>query len=506
MGGYLPKLVRRVRTGSSRLRKGLAFTVAAVAKRPLVIFVWCFLGFAIIDAFSLRNVVVIDSIVVPKALQDRGYTSQAVGDRIRNEIDNLERDTKTPTRKENFAAASDSELPDIQVPMTGISFDAVVRFLQDALPSVLQPPRITGEITCVSGSPAQQSGEDSCTGGLIATVRITHSGRTAEAPTSEIATSPSRDPEVLMPKLAQSVVRLIDPYLLALYLDESRQKNQAAEMHAREKQPTEMQLISECDGKSAKWGWLQWGWILMQNKEPNYDGAKDKFEQAMRIDRNFSLAYVGLARVLIMQPRPDFDGAIKMCHRALGLHYGIGIDDLGYWMNEKIARALMGSDSAHAFAYYNWGNALCLRSNPDLDGAIDKYNKALVIEPKLATYGKQYGFFNSLRKLGDRWKNKQNWTQALAAYCAYHEFQPNDPDGDLAIDSTIDKIPALDLSAVSADFDRSHRTDGKDPNVQYVLGRLRAKQASAKILAVNAERRTNASESGAGLAAIQPAN
>jgi tetratricopeptide (TPR) repeat protein len=502
MGGYLRSALRLVESAWKRSRKWLASALTFLVKRPIIIFVWGFLGLVIIEAISLRNVVVIDTIVVPKALEDRGYTSQAVGDRIRNEIDILERDTKTPTKKENFAAAGDSQIPDIEVPMTGISFGAVVRFLQDAGPSVLQPPRITGEITCLSAKPAQQSSEDSCTGGLIATVRITHSGRTTEAPTSEIVTSPSPDPEVLMPKLAQSVVRLIDPYLLVLYLDESKQKDQVAEMQAREKQPTEMQLISECDGKSAKWGWLQWGWILMENHD--YEGASDKFREALKIAPDFSLAYVGLARVLIMQPRPDFDGAIKMCRKVLGLHYGIAIDDLGYRMNEKVARALMGSDSAHAFAYYNWGNALCLRSNPDLDGATDKYNKALVIEPKLATYPKKYGFFHSLYDLGERQKKERRWPEALAAYCAYHKFEPNDPDGNQAIDSTIDEIP--DLSAFYADFQQSNRTDAGSCNVKYVLRRMRAEIARSKMLAVNAVRQPGSSAAFAKTGAKLPAN
>jgi len=517
MGGYLPKLRRRVETVGIRFRKRFEWATsvaAALAKGLVVLGAFWFVYLVFRDAYRPRNVVFID-ISVPKALEDRGYTSQAVGDRVRNEIDNIR--TKLLIKDQSVTAAegdyfSDSDsLPEIEVPKTGVSYRDIVRFVQDALN--IKPRRITGEITCVSesaakpsaansNSPAQPSAANLCIGDLMGTVRITNSTRTSMAPTFEV-TPKKPDPELLMPSLAESVVRLIDPYLLALHADEI------------EKTPDkEMQFINECDGKLAKWGWLQWGWILVKNHD--YDGAAKKFNEALRIDPDFKFAYIGRSLALNRQSPPNSQGAIKMCKKALG-HYRIGIDDLGYWMYEKsarsksarleeLARTLLGNDPAEAFAYYNWGNALSTQQDPDLEGAVYKYKEALVIDPRLATYhNKNYRSFHSLYELGERQEKQHRWPEALAAYCAYHRFQPNDRDGDQAIDNTIEEIPIPDLKAAYANFERSRRSAGSR-NVEYVLGRMRTKLARSKTLTANAERQPKSTESEAGLAAIQPAN
>jgi len=113
--------------------------VSSLGKWVVAIATVGFVGLVFRDAFRLRNIVLIDTIVVPKQLEDRGYTSQAAGERIRNEIDRIKKAANTIARVEDFAAPAEEELPDIQVPKTGLSYRAIVRVLQDALE--LQPPR-----------------------------------------------------------------------------------------------------------------------------------------------------------------------------------------------------------------------------------------------------------------------------------------------------------------------------------------------------------------------------
>jgi hypothetical protein len=117
----------------------------------------------------------IGAIAVPQDLENRGYTSRAVAERLYDEIDQIGRTTvtrfkSTEFKKERFALADQAEPPDIEVPKTGLSFRSIVLFLQDAFD--VQPPLVTGEIT-----------EDE-RGSLSATVSITHSsGRIDSSPT-----------------------------------------------------------------------------------------------------------------------------------------------------------------------------------------------------------------------------------------------------------------------------------------------------------------------------------
>ena len=268
--------------------------------------------------------------VVPKDFEDRGYTSRTVGERLRYEIDQIVRKTQTYAKKEQFAFAGDSELVDIEVPKTDLSFYSVVRFLQDSLG--LQPLQVTGEIT-----------EDK--DGLIATVSISHSLRLVSDPVFE-RTKPQGDFKSLIEEMAQSTLELIDPYVLAMHAQDNHDQHST------------LQFISECDGTLAKWGWNLWGNVLVDDKR--YDEAIEKYEKAIELDPKFAEAYYNWGNALDDNPDPDYDGAIEKYEKAIEL------------------------DPKFAIAYTGWGYALQAKPDPDYDGAIEKYEKAIELDPNYA--------------------------------------------------------------------------------------------------------------------------
>ena len=94
--------------------------VAAAAPKwlPLVITIFFLFGY---DACRMRHKVLIDNIVVPPILESQGYTSQVILDRVRNEIEQIQREAKTNDPNKVELASSETELPDFALPMTSLA-------------------------------------------------------------------------------------------------------------------------------------------------------------------------------------------------------------------------------------------------------------------------------------------------------------------------------------------------------------------------------------------------
>jgi tetratricopeptide (TPR) repeat protein len=344
--------------------KPIKFSLEKWLARLVTFFFLVAVGYRVFQNRSVQ----IGTIVVPKELEDRGYTSRAVGERLRYEIDHIVRKTDTLAKKEQFALADDSGLPDIEVPKTGLSFHTVVLFLQDVFG--LQPPQLTGEIT-----------EDKSGNIFAATLSISHSRRRDSAPVFE-RVPPQHDPESLIAEMALRALELIDPYVLALYTYDKNNRKET------------MRLISECDGKFAKWGWLDWGYVLADEKD--FDGAIEKYRKAIAIDPKFALAYYNWGLALDSKPDPDYDKAIEKYQMATDLdpNYAYAYNNWGAALASRSDPDYDGAianyevsiylDRKNVFAYQNWGNALISKAPPDSDGAIQKYQMAIDIDPECA--------------------------------------------------------------------------------------------------------------------------
>ena len=96
--------------------------------------------------------------------------------------------------------------------------------------------------------------------------------------------------------------------------------------------------------------------------------AIQKFEEAIKIDPNLTSPYVNLATILIQQGK--FKDAIEKL---------------------KVVAARKGPDQPEAFAM--WGQ--CLAHQNDIEGAIEKYNRAIELNPQ---HGSAYYFWGLLLK------------------------------------------------------------------------------------------------------------
>lgn len=345
---------------------------------------------------SLNRSIQIGTFVVPEDLERRGYTSQTFGERLLYAIEGKYESARRPyasasrnrSPSEEFALGGDPGLPDIEVPKTGLSYHSLVLLLQEILS--LQPPMLTGEVT-----------EE--LNGFIATVSVSHSRRPAsDACSKQTAAHP--DPQSLVEDMADRSIELIDPYVLAVY--SYRHHNIDATMH----------LISECDGKFAKWGWLLWGAVLLDQKD--FEGAIDKDKRALLIDPQFAVAYYNWGLALDSRPEPDYEGAIEKYRTATDLDWN------------------------YAHAYHNWGVALLSKHDPDYEGAIEKYQVAIYLDPKLFDTYNNLGVALMSMPHPDFEGAVANYNKAIAlapgfsaAYCnmGYALFQKPHPDYDGAI-------------------------------------------------------------------------
>jgi tetratricopeptide (TPR) repeat protein len=397
----------------------------------------------------------IGAIVVPKDLEERGYTSRTVGERLRYEMHQIVQQAQTSAGKEQFALAAESELPDIEVPKTDISFHSVVLFLQDAFG--LQPPQVTGEIT-------QDKGSD----GLIATVSIRHSGRAASAPLFE-RTALQPDPKALIAEMAQKALELVDPYVLAVQAYDNHDLNKTAD------------FIQECDGDFAKLGCNLWGRVLLDEK--NFNDAIENFEKAAEIDPKFAGAFINWGGALLIKPDPDYDGAIENFVKATGL------------------------DPKSTIANYDWGVALTAKPRPDYAGAIEKFKKAAEIDPKFAAAYMNWGaalvkkpdpdYDDAIEKFKKAIEINHKFKNAYIAWGLALVGKP-DPDYDGAIEKfkkTIDLDPEYALAyknlddAVSkekhppdavAKFMTMVKSAPNDWTAHYILGLLEIKAGDTK--------------------------
>jgi hypothetical protein len=126
---------------------------------------------------------------VPKELEERGYTPEVAGKRMRDAIGRFASSVNTAMK--NPEIAMPGELPNIVVPTVGISLDAIVASIRTLLRST-RSRSVTGEFTSVNKQ---------------LWLRLRLDGR-------EIYSSPPGDvdkPDDLLPAAAAAVLKNIQP-------------------------------------------------------------------------------------------------------------------------------------------------------------------------------------------------------------------------------------------------------------------------------------------------------
>ena len=329
-----------------------------------------------------NNQPVIDVVNVPKALQDEGYSPEVTERRIKDEINQIEDAAETIARKRGVSLPADSDMPDLELPEANVSLQTVVRFVQHVLH--IGPRHIVVDITMVSldadGYPNARKVPPSIEGSKNSSqdeleVAVYCAEDESDPPMPDRVQS--KDLEKALPAIAQDVLSEADPYILAVYVDDHGNHDQAVTLYER---------AIELDPKDA-YSYNGWGWAL--SEQGKYADAIAKYRKAIELDPKYVLPYNNWGNALAEQGKHD--EAIAKYRKAIEL------------------------DPENAYPYAGWGDAL--RGQGKYTDAIAKYQKAIELDPENA-----YPYAG----WGDVLRGQGRYADAIAEYQKANELDPKD--------------------------------------------------------------------------------
>jgi tetratricopeptide (TPR) repeat protein len=359
-GKAAPAWQRLVADAASKLRRAGQFVLRNYndffTKLPWAVVI------VIIVAILIRGlterVTVIQPLSVPQALADSGYTPAVAGDRLRDALAQFIEAANTRVHSPEIAMSG--ELPDVVVPMVGISLDAIMASVRTLL-GITRSRTITGEFTVAGGR-------------LWLRLRI--DGR--ELYSSGEGGDPER-PDDLLKAAAPAVLSEIKPYIVASSLasiDPAQALDRIDAIIAR---------YPESDD-NVVWAYNLRGYI--DHKQKDYAHAIEALNKAIRLDGHIATFHVNLGGVF--DDQGDHDRAIAEYRRAIKddpqnapAHNNLGVTlrDIGR-SGEAVAehREAIRLDPGHSRFHYN----LCaaLHDSGERDEALAECRKAVKLDPK----------------------------------------------------------------------------------------------------------------------------
>jgi tetratricopeptide (TPR) repeat protein len=371
-----------------------------------------------------RRQIHIDPLIVPKAMEDEGYTSLLAANRVNDEIRRIQKQNEIRAvlpqhEHDSFVLGNDKpSLPDIEIPETNLSLNSAIGFLEDFLR--ITPPHVRTQLIFASGAdwhegplppdvarggpcPLRDNRGDDTTERVFISVSMT--GR--ESIWIEVTV---HSPDEAVKCTAREVLEITNPYVLAMYIDQSEHDSTAV-----------VRLLQEAIKLNPKdaVAYNNWGWALFNRKD--YDGAIAKYQQALAVDPKNAVAYNNNWGNALAHKK-DYDGAIAKYQQILAVDPkdAAAYNNWGWALfNRKdydgaIAKyqQALAHDPKDTLAYNNWGWALFNRK--DYDGAIAKFQKAIDLDPRNADAYNGWG--SALAAKGLALAAKQDYDGAIAAY------------------------------------------------------------------------------------------
>ena len=374
-----------------------------------------------------EHVTVIQSLSVPKALADSGYTPEVAGDRLRDALSDFVEAAKSQMHSPQIALQG--ELPNIVVPTVGISLDAIMSSVRTLL-RITRSRTITGEFTIVSGR-------------LWLRLRI--DGR--EFYTSGAGGDPER-PDDLLKAAAPAVLGEIKPYVVAASVFESNPTQ------ALDKINSIISRYPESD-ENVIWAYNLKGYIYLKQK--NYAEAIEALNKAIRLDGHIATFHLNLAAVFVDQGELDkavgeYRRAVKDDPRNAAAHGNLGITlrNIG-----RSGEAVVEQREAIRLEPGNFRGhtnlCVALHETGEDDEALAECRKAVKLEPKSAVAHNNLGFVladagqsdegiaeyrraiemdpsytRAHRNLGDALRGKGMTQDAIAEFQAALKIDPTD--------------------------------------------------------------------------------
>jgi tetratricopeptide (TPR) repeat protein len=327
-----------------------------------------------------NNNPVLDVVNVPEQFQKQGYTPDVLARRIKDQITEIDTKEKVIEQHRLLQLATDSPLPDLQIPTANVSLKTAILFVRQLLrfPPVgimvdvmVDYPTADKESTAADNESTgvKINRPDSRIAQLKIVVRRGDKYFIARESFSTL------DPEKVLSSLAQDVMDEVDPYVLGVYVFDN---NGAKDSEPHFKKATEL------DPTDAR-AFFAWGFAL---------GSQGKNEEAIAEYR----------KVIDLDPK----------YAAAYNDWGVALDDKGKH-DEAIAKyqQAIDLDPKYADAYDNWGTALYYQGR--LDEAIAKYQQAIDLDPKYAAAYNNWGIVLAAQDKRD---------EAIAKYQKAIELEP----------------------------------------------------------------------------------
>lgn len=420
------------RSRVKRLDEGLDVARSTVLNVLIILVVAIGVAFTVIEL--RRDVVVIDAIRLPQALQDMGYSEQVAAIRLWANVARISDAARTD--KDRVALLPASQQVDFEAPGAGVSVQSLMQALRAFLG--LDETRIAGEFLC--GTPACDPE------GLALRLRVfrrdrmeiisldpigEETGMATAGASGDAAGEPLTETNIkhYFHRAALALLRKLDPFIVASYLFQDGQP-EAARAEALKltgpKRPERkwalnlLGLIAADGGDNeaaVTWfkqaveadpedsfaiAYLNWGNVLRSMGEP--EAAIAKYRRATELDRGDALAFNNWGAALSDMGQPD--AAIEKYRHATELEpdEALAYNNWGSALFEKgEAGAAIGLykrateiDPDYAVAFVNWGNALFIQE--DLAGAVEQYRRALELDPQLSSAN--FNMALALRQLG----------------------------------------------------------------------------------------------------------
>jgi tetratricopeptide (TPR) repeat protein len=391
-----------------------------------LIVVIAILSFVVVLKAGLTRATVIETISVPRQLEDRGYTAVAVAQRIIDEITDVDRVASTLKAHGAFSSVPlESKLPKIDLPVGGISLATFVSQFRELLG--ITDTKIIGEIV-VESVPAASVAEKEEKQPLKFSLRL----RIMDKGTVFKASEPTAKLDALIQHAAVRVVERFDPYTAAAYYYVNEDYENALRMvqaslnnEIKEDRPWALNLRA-----------------LTARVQKRYDEAIAEFNNVIENFPHFLGARYNLAQALIDKGQTEtFDRArgyfeearkvalegvkVDKTKRGQAIGYtivGIALHRISVFDETNYDKALgyfdrsIAADPKYAMAYFHKGEVYRDRKPPLPDKAIAMFRLASEIDPANPDIYETYTSWGVLvRGLGQREEAGKLFVAAIAA-------------------------------------------------------------------------------------------
>ena len=343
-----------------RVENSIAIVFSSFVKLAALVLI---LGFASLIYKGLKNdSYTIEAFSVPDNLEKGGYNGLVVAHQIQDEVNRIKE--KVSSIKEDSVQFNEGSRPEMNIAVMGfgVSLQSITYYSREIFGK--KNKSMAGEITYLDSTATIK-------------LRITDYS-TEEFQTSVVGKSKESVLKELISHAAQAILKVTDPYRLALHYYQQQKLEKAQEV-------VSFMLTERPEEK--EWAYLAWGGIL--ERQQKYELAAEKYRRCTEINPHFELGWLrwGLA----LRSIEKYEEAIPKYKRAISLSPHTLKSDRYFelaWLYE-VSGNYQKADSlfeyivnkfADGHAFMNWAEALSNRGDTSRS-PLELYYRAYRADP-----------------------------------------------------------------------------------------------------------------------------